>query len=69
MNDYIISGVRVTEVPVVGADLRIVRVTRVSMLVGTHGPFSKDFYPPHNTQDDINAWKIQQQQYVQSVSS
>lgn len=69
MEDYRISGVRITEVPIVGNDLRITRVTRVSMLVGTHGPFTKDFYPPENTADNINAWKLQTQQYVQSLAS
>lgn len=69
MEDLAIKGVRVTETSVFDTGGRITKVTRVTMYVGTHGPFSKDFYPPENTLDNISAWKLQQQQYVQSITS
>jgi hypothetical protein len=67
--DYTVKVVNVSEVPLIGADTRIVRATHVTIMIGRHGPFSKDFYPPNNTTEAINAWKIQQQQHIQSIAS
>lgn len=68
-DDYRVNVVNVSEIPLIGSDGRVVRATHVTILVGKHGPFSKDFYPPDNTPEAINAWKVQQQQHIQSIAS
>lgn len=68
-DDYKVRVTNVSEVPIIGQDNRVIRATHVTIMVGNHGPFSKDFYPPDNTPDAINAWKIQQQQHIQSIAS
>ena len=68
MADYTIQVTGFTHVPIIGNDMRIVRATRVSILVGAFGPFTRDFMPPDDTTEHINAWKMQQQQAVQAVA-
>jgi hypothetical protein len=52
----------------VGSDLKITRWTRVTILVGDFGPFTKDFAQGQDTPDDINAWKLQQQQAIHTIT-
>lgn len=67
--DYTVKVLSVSEIPLIDSSLRTIRAKHVTIMVGKHGPFSKDFSPPKDTLDDINAWKLQQQQYVQAVTS
>lgn len=67
MQDTTITLVGFTHVPIIGNDMRIIRATRVSILVGSFGPFTHDFTPPNDTQEDINAWKMQMAHTVQGV--
>lgn len=68
-DDYTVRVTNVSEVPIIGQDNRTIRATHVTIMVGRHGPFSKDFYPPDNTPEAINAWKIQQRQHIESIAS
>lgn len=65
--DYTVRVISVKEVPAVGADLQFHTVTRVVIMVGSHGTFTKDFPAPGNTPEIINAWKAQKQHEVQAI--
>jgi hypothetical protein len=68
MTDLPVRVISITHVPLVGSDLKITRWTRVTILVGDFGPFTKDFAQGQDTPDDINAWKLQQQQAIHTIT-
>lgn len=60
--DYNIHDVNVREVPNFDRQGKAHLVTRVTMYVGDHGPFTQDFGPTtdrQNTPEAINAWKAE----------
>lgn len=46
---------------------RFVPVTRVVIMVGEHGPFTKDFPKDGDSPEVINAWKAERVNYVNSI--
>jgi len=42
-------------------------VTRVTIMVGSNGPFSRDFDGPEDNPEFINAWKQQKQNEIRSI--
>jgi len=68
MENYAVRVINIKQVPVVGTDLRFKTVTRVSIMVGDHGAFSKDFPAGEDTPETINAWKQQQANAVRAIA-
>jgi hypothetical protein len=60
--------ISVQHVPSVDSLLRIRQITRVTITVGGYGPFTKDFVPPDDTVDNINAWKLSKAQDVHNIA-
>jgi hypothetical protein len=67
MNAYEVRVISVKHVPAVGQDLQLRNTTRVTIMVGSHGPFTKDFDGGEDTPEFINAWKTQQQNAVRAI--
>jgi exosome complex RNA-binding protein Rrp4 len=59
--------VSIKHVPAVGNDLQLLNVTRVTIMVGSNGPFSRDFEGAEDTPEFINAWKQQKQNEIRSI--
>jgi hypothetical protein len=68
MADFTVTVQNVQHVPAMGSDLRLRQITRVSILVGSYGPFTKDFPPGQDSPDQINAWKLIKQQEIQAIA-
>jgi hypothetical protein len=68
MEDYTVRVISIKQVPVVGADLRFKNHTRVSIMVGDHGAFTKDFAPGADSPEAINAWKQEQANAVRAIT-
>lgn len=64
-NDVTVISIKQT--PAVGADLKIRNVTRVSIMVGEHGTFTKDFPAGQDSPEIINAWKQQKKNEVNAI--
>lgn len=69
MPELQVRVISITHVPLAGNDLKISYWTRVSILVGSFGPFTKDFPQGQDSPDEVNAWKLQQQQAVHNIST
>lgn len=69
MDDYTVKVVGFKEVPRVGSNLKVTNVTRVSITVGDHGPFTKDFEPGNDSPEVVNAWKQEQANKVRAITN
>jgi len=67
MDSFAVHVDKIAHVPSVDNNLRMVNVTRVTIHVGEHGPFTKDFPEGQDGPETINAWKNQKALEVQSV--
>lgn len=68
MDKFAITLISFLHIPQIGINNAIKNVTRVTILVGGYGPFSKDFPQGEDSIENINAWKMQQQQQVKMVA-
>jgi len=69
MTDYAVKLIRAEHVLSVDNQLRSVRVTRVTIQVGSLGTFSKDFPEGQDSAEQINTWKRETQQKLMDIGS
>lgn len=69
MTDYTIRVLGFEHIPQTDQFNRINSVTRVRIMVGNYGPFTKDFAKGEDGVDAIQAWKQQMVSQVQSITS
>jgi hypothetical protein len=67
MTNYDVRVLSVKDVPKAGDLGRFATVTRVVIMVGDHGTFTKDFPLGENTPEIINAWKQQKANEVRAI--
>ncbi len=65
---YAVVVQQIAHVPMASATGGLVNVTRVTIKVGSYGPFSKDFAAGQDSTEIINAWKLQQVQQVKLLT-
>jgi hypothetical protein len=68
MVDTNVTVVGISHVPVVDSNLRLRQVTRVTIMVGSFGPFTQDFAPGQDSVDAINAWKLSKAQEIHNIA-
>lgn len=68
MDDFTIKLLSLQHVPVVGINNQWAHITRVSIMVGPYGPFTKDFAAGADSPEAVNAWKQTQAQNVRVIA-
>lgn len=68
MSNYTVEVSAVKDVPVADRQGKFATVTRVTIMVGEHGPFTKDFPEGANSPEVINAWKQVKANEVRAIT-